>query len=308
MIMRYLKYKLQTEYEKLINPKIDWQGATVYTLHKILQKKTNSKLHSEVLIDELEAFVSKKINSIKSPEKVENLYNSSDILLTIDDGYRTSVYNLLSLARKYNFKFLAFINTSGCEGNKYLWPDILDRVIIENNISLLRELNSITSLHTLNSHLSKNYSLANLVRRNLLLSNDPEINYKLNEFVINKSLEMNLDTELLSEIDIRNLSNFNNICFGAHTHNHINLATNNSQIITEDIAKNLGYIEKYSSLKPASFAYPYGGYEFIKKKNMEILKDLGLDIAYTTELKPYRNNLMYTLPRVSLNFHENSAS
>ena len=101
---------------------------------------------------------------------------------------------------------------------------------------------------------------------------------------------------MLSDAQMREMSDSGLVEFGGHTANHVALTTLDDVAAAREIQEGAAWIEKVTGKPCVSFAYPFGKYT---QRDVELLKCMGFACAFTCEKGIRRIDDPYLIDRLS---------
>jgi len=101
---------------------------------------------------------------------------------------------------------------------------------------------------------------------------------------------------MLTDAQIREMSDSGLVEFGGHTLNHVTLPTLDTATAEQEIREGKAWIEQVTGLPCTSFAYPFGQYT---QRDVELLKRLGFKCAFTCDKGIRRIENPYLIDRLS---------
>ena len=93
---------------------------------------------------------------------------------------------------------------------------------------------------------------------------------------------------------------------GAHTLSHRNVARLLTPEARRELEQSADWLEALTGKRPHAFAYPYGFPAAVTERDMEIAREVGFEVAVTTQpgtLDESSAGRLTALPRISLNGH-----
>ena len=230
---------------------------------------------------------------------------NKSVALTFDDGYRDNIESAAPLLEKYNVAATFFITNTFGEGQIYWWDHLANLILTtpqlpaDFNITIRGEVfnYSIGEESALNEYYDQ------LHRRWVAPDTPPTkrstLYYKLWQFMqplppaeINRLINEIKDwagikeelifpgTLLITEEQLKKLSNHHLIDIGLHTANHIALRYHSALTQETEILLNQKQLEQIINKKISTIAYPYGEYNNI---TIGIVKKIGLQAGFTVE-------------------------
>lgn len=123
------------------------------------------------------------------------------------------------------------------------------------------------------------------------------------------ALNGNIQINILTWSEIKNLNNESLITFGSHGLNHISLGSADIETTKEEIVKSKQILENEIGTTIEYFSYPYGQLKDINNESQLILKDFGYRASFTTNWS--RKNTIkniYLLNRIEIKSTDNIES
>ena len=205
-----------------------------------------------------------------------NRIGSSSVLLTLDDGWKSTHDLALPILKKHNIPHIIYLYTD-CSQREIpvvnvllqyaLWKTSLDRVSYDDNIYNLKE--STESDLLLKQFISSTREL-----------NGDQLNEKL--IVIFGILEVDYSKtrewenfRLLNQEEMEDHLQYG-CSFQLHTHHHINPLQDD--LLAEELVGNKKIVESVSNQPAEHFCYPSGVYS---KDQFSLLKKMGIKSAVT---------------------------
>jgi len=202
--------------------------------------------------------------------------NRRSIAITFDDGYYNNYSIAAPLLKEYCIPATFFIQGMSMDDPEYItWPDAID-ILYSSNIKSI----SLEGVEYKSDSKRKGYYNAGgeLALVDSVKKLDP---VKRNEFF--QTLEINfkymdllrlVDNDiwkLMSNIEVRHLSQDSLFEIGSHSYSHSCLANINELYIEEELGKSKSVLEEICQKDILSLAYPDGSYNnIVKKKSLEI--------------------------------------
>jgi peptidoglycan/xylan/chitin deacetylase (PgdA/CDA1 family) len=254
--------------------------------------------------------VLKKIYKVSSVQDIvsrvqKGRLKNKSIALSFDDGYRDNIENAAPLLEKYKVPATFFITNNFGDGKIYWWNKLANLILrtpqlpADFNITIGGEIfnYSIGEESTLNEYLK------NLHEKWVAPGTPPtkrsKLFYKLWQLMqplppgeiddllsqiknwTGTTEEITYpDTSLISEAQLKKLTNHDLIDIGLHTVNHIALSYHSAEVQEAEIFQNKKQLEQFLNKKITTIAYPYGEYN---STTLDIVKKIGLQAGFTVE-------------------------
>lgn len=259
----------------------------IFMLHRILPNPLNTYETNKSLaispshLEEcIQYFISKKyvfisLDELTSILKGKEKRKEKFICFTLDDGYKDNLVYGFPVFKKYNIPFTIYITNCFPNNTAILWWYLLEKKMKEKS-SL--ELNTIVGF--------KKYTWQNEKERNSVyneirdeIRKIPATRFRksvLDMLAMNEEEVMDENKNLFLNWDeIRQISQEEIGCIGAHTVNHLSLKSLTDNELENEIISSKEEIEIQIKQKVNHFAYPYGGREDVGKRECELVKKLG---------------------------------
>ncbi len=248
------------------NPYLEISGATRLSLFK-KQVKFLIKHYKIISLEEL-------LGHLESDEKLPE----NPVLLTFDDGYR-NVYDLaFPLLKRYDLPAVIFCTGEELNG-RHLWCDKLLELILKTRVPSFKDTNGYWNLTSLRDRIRFYHGLLSILKK--------ATPNELHEEIIKISETLRVDhhnssERYLTRDQIREMLQ-QNVSFGGHsmTHPLLGIMEDRHQLEWE-IGRSVSLLEEVTSRKCLSFAYPFGDEKSYSKICKQILKEVGIKLAFTT--------------------------
>ncbi len=261
----------------------------VYMLHHISNKDPNGIPTNEDL-KVSPAFLEKIILKYKrkgfdfiSLDQLNTIILSGErpprpfVCFTIDDGYLDNYTNALPVFEKYNVPFAIFVATDLIDKKAILWWDCLENLILTHDEII------ITSGEKYSCKTFQNRWDTFRILREKIISSDQrclekELTsmfsvYKIDWYSPIRDRGMNWD-------QVRELS-YHPLCtIGGHTISHPALNKLSIEDAIKEIRDGIVRIMEQTQNNVSYFAYPYGTPQEIGSREYQIVKDLGIKMAF----------------------------
>ena len=148
----------------------------ILTYHNFTNEESSSyKINIEKFTEQMEYLATHGFSVISSSQLLENISNNTlplkPVVITIDDGYKSTYTLAYPILKKYHFPATLFIYTDFIEKNSYslTWQEIQE--MAENNIEIGSHTVSHCNLIKLNEK-ETNEDYLNRIRREIFLSKE----------------------------------------------------------------------------------------------------------------------------------------
>jgi peptidoglycan/xylan/chitin deacetylase (PgdA/CDA1 family) len=181
------------------------------------------------------------------------------VALTFDDGYKDNYTQAFPIMQQHGLTATFFLATGYIGSHKSKWDDALS-LLLASTPSLEIELeidNQKIILSLLHNH-DKQKALSILIKR-LRVLNNIERERILTSLVSKyaSSEFRNLSNIMLSWEDVQTMVKAE-MTFGAHTINHVSLASLDNECVTQEIIGSKQAVEMGTKRPVTCFSYPYG--------------------------------------------------
>lgn len=225
-----------------------------------------------------------KCSEIIPNEKDTPIEKNNSVVITFDDGYENVLSEAYPILLKYKHPAIIFVVTNHSNKNKIIWTDLLYNIIMmsDKDISLsnfdLGICYSISSIKTKSEYINK---LKNILKSYKEEKREQIVNYLQKNYPI--SNEQKLKTfSLLSESQIKELSNSELIQIASHSNKHSILSQLSDEQQRDDINSSTNKLKEWGIGSSNIFAYPNGRTEDYNNTTIDILKSSGIKAAVST--------------------------
>ena len=263
-------------YIKIIKPK----GLIIFVYHNFSSYNNNplnkGSIYETNYVDQFKKhlkFLNKFFNVKKNPIISISDFQQLKFLITFDDGYKDNYTYAFPLLKKFNNAAIFFVTTNYISSTKLSWYDKL-RYIDEKGLINSNKINEI------------------LRKVNKGIINVNEIN------LINLSIKIPQKRIMLSDFEIKDISNDERFLICSHSDDHIPLNSKNyneQQMSIESSIQKLKDLKVYDSY--LYFSYPNGSFDYNTEK---ILKNMGTSYAFTTKAGINKNPQSFNLKRIGI--------
>lgn len=189
------------------------------------------------------------------------LAGHSGIHITFDDGYLDNYTYALPVLLKYSCPSTFFVTTSFVEGSVPWWDHLW-------GITFCTQPD--------HSRYSSYDRIRNQLRPSLMTPSST--NRTLAAFPPGQSIEF---PAFMSPQHISDLCTYPGITIGCHSHAHHSSSSLTEADFTLDLFLSSSLLQKWTSLQPTTYAYPYGHRHSWSKSNIKILKSSGFSSGFT---------------------------
>jgi peptidoglycan/xylan/chitin deacetylase (PgdA/CDA1 family) len=207
----------------------------------------------------------------------------NSVIITFDDGYSDNYYEALPILESFNSQALFYITTSNLDTGFELWWDELERIILENRfLSEFVEIkiNGRLMRFPVSNPTEKTNTYNSLHR--YLKYNTPEQRDRILS-TLRQSIGLNCvgrkSHRLLTNEELRLLSQSRAVVIGAHTHNHPALSVLPYDIQLSEIETSKNILEKNISKEITHFSYPYGSKKDYNGDTLKACREVGFKLV-----------------------------
>lgn len=223
--------------------------------------------------------------------------------VTFDDGYRDGLTLALPILERYHIPATIFITTGFLDGRARLWWREL-----ESFIQTAERLEFCWDRKVYHYPLTtlelKEICFQELTQLFLQLS-PTDINKLLNVIQLANGCQQQHPVQMLSWSDLEELAKHPLITLGAHTVHHPALRFQTDDIVREELLHSREELAQQIGRKISHFAYPFGGYQQVSPREMNIVRELGFSSACITYFDHiFRKYSLYqhALPRINVDW------
>ena len=173
------------------------------------------------------------------------------VWISLDDGWKNNIYNVIPLAVKHNIPITIFVTTGAVEKGAFWW-----RTVRQFPQAFPAEYQTVEKMR----------KLPGKTRKQVLESVDLS--------------HLNCPREAMTVEDIKKIALVPQVTLGAHTDSHPLLTSCNDEEIDFEISESKRKLEEWTGKTINCFAYPNGVYS---GKEIPVLQKRGFELAATTE-------------------------
>ena len=241
----------------------------VFMLHRVLPEKLNQytinkglAITPEYLEECIQYFISKKYRFISLDELHHILMSGAPqkqkfICFTLDDGYKDNLDYAFPLFKKYNIPFAIYITNCFPNRTTILWWYLLEQTIqSESKFELNCGAETFAFKWSNDAEGEKVYhEIRTKIRR--IPKNTYRDSLKKSFDIDEAFIEQDCTQNALSWDEIKQLSAESIVTLGAHTMNHLSLATLNEADLNAEMEQSKLELEIRIGKAVEHFAYPY---------------------------------------------------
>lgn len=230
-------------------------------------------------------------------------HRDNTIAITFDDGFRDFYTEVFPYLKQQGIPATIFISTGKIGKKEELWTTELLRLIFTGNCHKSRFCLELPTLHYEFPvrTLEEKHLLYLALRRLCMKSEEPVCRQILKELLDWSGLEAAGREEylMLSEEEIRELSESGLITIGAHTVNHVSLGAFSRAYQEKEIRDSKQALERITGKPVSLFSYPFGGSFDYVADTIELLKQEKIEKAYSA-LVNLGKDAAYEIPRITV--------
>ena len=222
------------------------------------------------------------------------------VVFSIDDGYLDNYTNALPVFEKYEVPFCIFVATDFIDKKAILWWDCIEDLIMTHD-SIAVDDGSVYPCKTF----QQRWDTFRYLRERILKQDQKNLKEGLNTMFVNYDVDWYspLKQKGMTWEQVKALASHPLCTIGGHTVSHPALNKLSYEEAKGEIRENINRIEKETGRSVYYFAYPYGTPNEIGEREICIVKELGIKMAFMAHqgCLTYSNiNNVAWLPRVYL--------
>ena len=261
----------------------------VYMLHHICEKDenlipTNEDLKvSPVFLEKIILRYKKLGFDFVSLDQLNEMIRSGEtnrrpfVAFTIDDGYLDNYTNALPVFEKYDMPFAVFVATDFIDKKAILWWDNIEDLVLSHDSITISD-GTVYPCATF----QQRWDTFRYLRERILKLDQSHLVEDLNRMFANYSIDWYkpIMQQGMSWEQVRQLANHPLGTIGGHTVSHPALNKLSYDKAKSDIQEGIMMIEKETGQSVNYFAYPYGTPNEIGTREVSIIEELGLKMAF----------------------------
>ena len=253
------------EKESLRIPTNEDLKVSPFFLERIIQKYKNLDFDF-ISLDQLNDIILSKI-----------LPTKPFLVFTIDDGYLDNYINALPVFEKYEVPFCIFVATDFIEKKAILWWDCIEDLIMTNDSIVVGD-GSVYPCKTF----QQRWDTFRYLRERILKLDQSHLEEDLNRMFANYSIDWYkpIKQKGMTWEQVRQLANHPLCTIGGHTVTHPALNKLSFDEAKREIQEGIMKIEKEIGQSVNYFAYPYGTPNEIGAREVSIIEELGIKMAF----------------------------
>lgn len=261
----------------------------IYMLHHIAPKDksripTNEdlKVSPEFLEKTIKTYKCHKIDFLSLDEIYSRLtlgiaFKNPFVAFTIDDGYLDNYTNAYPIFKKYGVPFTIFVTTDFIDKKAILWWDCLEELILTHDTITISD-GSNYPCKTYNQR----WDTFRYLREKILMLDQRNLLSELNNMFTDYSIDWLLPvmSKAMSWNQVKKLSCDPLCTIGGHSISHPALSSLTDEDAVNEIINGNKIIEEYIQKKVEYFAYPYGTPNEVGDREMNIIKQSYINMAF----------------------------
>lgn len=294
---------------------------SIFTLHRVEPHKYSRfdpNAHLSITPDFLEKAIielkSKNFKAIALEDLPAHLKRADPkqpaMVFTLDDGYRNNFEFALPVFKKHNIPFTVFACSGFVARQHTMWWETIAELVIKTNYLKYDLGNGPRAIEA--GNLSEKYNLFCWLAHDIMLLDQSEVVQRVDDlakqngvFAVDITNQLIMDENQLKQLSQEPLAQI-----GAHTVSHPNLALQTVEQLKYELDQSRRDVETMISVHPTNIAFPYGKLENAHRREFSVAKELGFELAVTTEpdvLRGSAKDNLHSINRISLNgYYQNN--
>jgi peptidoglycan/xylan/chitin deacetylase (PgdA/CDA1 family) len=257
-----------------------------------LRQRTSRQLFEETLVLAGKYFNFVSLDEAQAMLQGQIPLKRNSCVITFDDGQLNNVKLALPILRKYKIPVVLYLTTAGLDRPKPFWFDRLDYVIQQPGLhGQIIEVGNRKIMVDQSSREGMASSLAQLTKSlkeeyisDISFQNAVEDVFTKLEKASGKSLvdvfDGDLWSSLMSEQDVLDCMEENNVTIGSHTINHVRLPLADGDELVTEVTESKKILERLMQSPCYHFCYPNGDWD---SKSIRAVEEAGYVTAVTTD-------------------------
>jgi peptidoglycan/xylan/chitin deacetylase (PgdA/CDA1 family) len=227
---------------------------------------------------------------------------SNMLVFTIDDGYSCSNENILPLLKKYKIPATVFLTTGHIGTDSVLLHDLLINTIGTSKVAEFNLPDISDKTYLLKTERDRNSTYKDISVRLKKISNGKKkkVLEKLSETLKVESSKTCKDNRMLTWGEVREMRDSGLVSFGTHTVSHPILTKISEDDARQEIIISKKILENELNEKVKFMAYPNGRENDFNDAIINIVRESGYEMAFTTLENTGRTRGRYEIPRYGL--------
>ncbi len=248
---------------------------------------------------------------------VRGVFPERAVLVTFDDNYKEHLTVAMPLLEEMKVPAVVFIGSGFIDKNReYFWDELERLILASNSLPSTIELENngakkywhingqgpvVLDWVKMKPHFGSRQKAYFELMKLLSTMDLADLDYSMSELreQIGDDGIARETHRLLSKQELIELCDSEWIEIGSHTCNHLLLATKPVETQIDEIVQDKSALERWLKRPITCLAYPYGGPDDIGERAVEIARQAGFGMAFTTDWQPVRKNYdLFRLPRL----------
>ena len=287
----------------------------IFTLHHVRPHEETAfapNAHLEITPE----FLHLVLNRLKSDgyrfvalEEIPSLLSQSGssepfAAFTLDDGYRNNLVYALPIFEKHEAPFTVFVAKGLADRTHTIWWETLAALLrkeekIGFDFGSGQEMLDVTTTDAKERVFAR---IANHLHRHDERAAVAAIDRTARKHEIDP--DEIVDDLVMTPAELNLLEASPLASLGAHTISHRAISRLCDQEVRDEMEASRDYVAAITGARPGSFAYPYGTHEAVTHRQAAIAREVGFDIAVTTQpgvVTQHSLGSITYLPRLSIN-------
>ena len=280
----------------------------VLMYHGVVPKPLTPFCWHQLDVDAFErqmAYVAKHYRARPLASSLDQLRGGSlaprTLCITFDDGFRNNLTRALPVLERHDLCATVFLTTSFIDGDEVLWPDRLYLAVRASDAKTWDASALGLNDLPLTTPDARAISVAKVcaAMKRTPVAQWPDILRALLDALRTDGGDPDDDFRGLTWDDVRTLTASGRIDVAAHTVTHPILSQASDHVVRDEIEGSHRIVTERSGTPPRVFAYPNGRTQDFDERAQDVVRDLRIPYALTTELGLVRRDSPpLALPRV----------
>lgn len=286
---RIKQFALIFNYHRVTNDVILWEHPAINT--EVFEKQIVFLMNNYNILP-LKNMLS---NNFKIPSNGKPL-----AAITFDDGYRDIYDFAFPILKKYKISATIFVASSYIEERRMFWWDYINYLL--NHLQKSIQISGYGTISMDNP--SENYKNLIVFLSSIQDDEKSSVISKLEKKSDTSDIDNHIDRLIITWDMLREM-NSSIFTIGAHTHTHPLASRISDEQLKSEIELNINMVKTHTDNTPDIFAYPSGKPKDYTQKTISVLKNCGIDYAFTTKpdfvrLKKLSTDYKYIIGRVNV--------
>ncbi|MFK7910212.1 MAG: polysaccharide deacetylase family protein [Akkermansiaceae bacterium] len=259
--------------------------------------ENHSRLHLDIEGFRKSAAVFRKHYHVMSLQDLADCISAGEdipqnaLVLTFDDGYASNLHLGLPVLEEYKLHATVFVSTGFIEGEIFQWPDRIEYAIDKTAEKTLKlGFDGLPVELNLGSDSAKSRALIQLdemlkrIPQEQHLGSISHIEERAGASLLNEPNPAEIYRPL-SWQQVRELNASDHASIGAHTHSHPILGRCTPEFARRDMERCMDLLNSKAGIQNPTFAYPNGKIGDFNTSTEQLLLELGIKVAVTTEME-----------------------